>query len=97
MSGKGSSPRPFSVSNEEYANRWDAIFQRDKRKEEDAKIEDEAFELVKEQNKWKNNNTGTNKNEYYDVLTTEDALDKLAKINDKLGLSYENTYNPLVK
>ena len=27
--GKGSSPRPFSVSQEEYATRWDAIFQRD--------------------------------------------------------------------
>ena len=27
--GKGSRPRPFSVSNEEYANRWDAIFGRD--------------------------------------------------------------------
>lgn len=26
---KGSTPRPFSVSNEEYAARWDAIFQRD--------------------------------------------------------------------
>lgn len=32
MSGKGSSPRPFSVSNEEYANRWDAIFGRDEYK-----------------------------------------------------------------
>jgi len=28
--GKGSSPRPFSVSNEEYAARWDAIFGKDK-------------------------------------------------------------------
>jgi hypothetical protein len=27
--GKGSSPRPYSVSNEEYKNRWDAIFGRD--------------------------------------------------------------------
>ena len=27
--GKGSSPRPFSVNQEEYNNRWDAIFQRD--------------------------------------------------------------------
>ena len=27
--GKGSQPRPISVSNEEYAARWDAIFQRD--------------------------------------------------------------------
>ena len=26
---KGSSPRPFSVSNDEYAKRWDAIFGRD--------------------------------------------------------------------
>jgi hypothetical protein len=26
---KGSVPRPFSVSNTEYANRWDAIFGRD--------------------------------------------------------------------
>ena len=26
MSGKGSAPRPLSVSNEEYASRWDAIF-----------------------------------------------------------------------
>ena len=30
--GKGSSPRPLSVSNEEYANRWDAIFGRDTNK-----------------------------------------------------------------
>ena len=29
MSGKGSTPRPFSVSNQEYSNRWDAIFGRD--------------------------------------------------------------------
>ena len=28
--GKGSTPRPFSVSNEEYARRWEAIFGRDK-------------------------------------------------------------------
>jgi hypothetical protein len=27
--GKGSKPRPFSVSEEEYATRWDAIFSRD--------------------------------------------------------------------
>ena len=27
--GKGSTPRPFSVSDQEYANRWDAIFAKD--------------------------------------------------------------------
>ena len=26
---KGSAPRPFAVSNEEYQSRWDAIFQKD--------------------------------------------------------------------
>jgi hypothetical protein len=32
--GKGSGSRPKQVSNEDYANRWDAIFGRDKVKEE---------------------------------------------------------------
>ena len=33
---KGSSPRPFLVSNEEYSNRWDAIFGRDNEKKNEA-------------------------------------------------------------
>ena len=36
--GKGSKPRPISVSNEEYAARWDAIFQRDKSNETDVSL-----------------------------------------------------------
>ena len=32
--GKGSRPRPFSVSNEDYAKRWDLIFGRDLEKKE---------------------------------------------------------------
>ena len=32
--GKGSAPRPFEISSEEYASRWDAIFGRDKPKAE---------------------------------------------------------------
>ena len=39
--GKGAKPRPLSVSDQEYANRWNAIFAKD---------------------------------EYYDILTTEDCL-----------------------
>ena len=31
--GKGSKPRPFSVTQEEYDNRWNAIFQKDLPKE----------------------------------------------------------------
>jgi len=33
---KGDSPRPFSVTNEEYANRWDAIFGKDNEKKNEA-------------------------------------------------------------
>jgi hypothetical protein len=36
--GKGSSPRPFSISEEEYARRWEAIFGR----EDVEKIVDDA-------------------------------------------------------
>ena len=54
MSGKGSKPRPFSIANEEYASRWDAIFGRDIKTTTD--------------------NTGVDKAEYYDILSTEDAL-----------------------
>ena len=43
--GKGSSPRPYSVSQDEYAKRWDAIFQRDLRTGRDFETEDEVSEL----------------------------------------------------
>lgn len=32
--GKGSSARPFSISQDEYEKRWDAIFQRDLKEDE---------------------------------------------------------------
>ena len=34
--GKGSTPRKFSVTNEEYANRWNAIFGKDNEKKDEA-------------------------------------------------------------
>jgi hypothetical protein len=38
--GKGSKPRPFSVSQHEYDTRWDAIFSRDlKEKEKELTLE----------------------------------------------------------
>jgi hypothetical protein len=36
--GKGSTPRPFSVSQAEYDTRWDAIFSRDLIDESDDKV-----------------------------------------------------------
>jgi hypothetical protein len=43
--GKGSSPRPFSVSQAEYDARWDAIFSRDGLDEEVKKEVDGNKEL----------------------------------------------------
>jgi hypothetical protein len=40
--GKGSSPRPLSVSQKEYEDRWDAIFQRDLKTEEEEQKESVA-------------------------------------------------------
>lgn len=48
--GKGSGSRPKQVSNEDYANRWDAIFQRDKPKEEPIGKALEEESLKKEEN-----------------------------------------------
>ena len=46
--GKGSSPRPFSVSQAEYDARWDAIFQRDEVTGRDLK-EEESEEVLEEE------------------------------------------------
>ena len=45
--GKGSSPRPFSVSQAEYDARWDAIFQRDEVTGRD--LEEEEPEIDEEE------------------------------------------------
>ena len=48
---KGSRPRPFSVSQAQFGNNFDAIFRKpDPRVIEDAKAEDEAFEEIEEKN-----------------------------------------------
>lgn len=43
--GKGSSPRPFSVSEDEWATRWDAIFARDLEKKNQAREKLELDEI----------------------------------------------------
>lgn len=44
--GKGSSPRPFSVSQETYANNFDNIFRKTPKDVDDQKAEDEAFNSI---------------------------------------------------
>lgn len=48
--GKGSKPRPFSISQEQFTNNWNKIFNKNQ------------------------DNTDVNKNEYYDILSTEDCF-----------------------
>jgi hypothetical protein len=44
---KGSRPRPYSVSQDTFANNYDAIFgKKDRRAVEDAEAEDEAFKAI---------------------------------------------------
>ncbi len=44
---KGSRPRPYSVSQDTFANNYDAIFgKKDRRQVEDSQAEDEAFKSV---------------------------------------------------
>jgi len=49
MSGKGSSPRPFSVSQDEFAKNFDAIFRKpDPRTVEEQQNEDQEFERLEQ-------------------------------------------------
>lgn len=54
MSGKGSSPRPYSVSQEQFAKNYDLIFRRDKRKEEEEQLIDEEFDRIEKLSQIKN-------------------------------------------
>jgi hypothetical protein len=56
---KGSSPRPYSVSQQEFANNFDAIFRKpDPRMIEDQKNEDQEFERLAKQSEVKDSNQG---------------------------------------
>ena len=47
--GKGSSPRPYSVSQQEYDSRWDAIFGRDTGRDKPKEKEEPPKEQPKEE------------------------------------------------
>ena len=68
--GKGSSPRPFSVSQKQFADNYDAIFRKPSPKEiEEDKAEQEEFDRILEQNRLR-----------------QKALDALVAENERLGL-----------
>ena len=56
---KGSSPRPYSVSQQQFANNFDAIFRKpDPKVVEDQKLEDEAFDNIAVQTEVKDSDQG---------------------------------------
>jgi hypothetical protein len=56
---KGSSPRPYSVSQQEFANNFDKIFRKpDPKVIEDQKHEDEEFERIAGQTEIKDSSQG---------------------------------------
>ena len=63
---KGSAGRPFSVSNEEYANRWDAIFGKDNEKKNEA----QSLESDRPDHAW---NRGSSDNPEGQAGQTKDA------------------------
>ena len=82
--GKGSAPRPFSVSQEEYSNRFDAIFKKNIKAAEEIHS-DKGYEL------------GTK--EGYDAFAKkrqEAALDGMVRISQEMGL-YDDEFDAIHK
>jgi hypothetical protein len=81
--GKGSNPRPFSVSQQTFADNYDKIFRKPSPKEiEEDKYEQEEFDRILAEN--------------LERERREKSLDEIVRINQELGL-YDDEYNPLIK
>ena len=82
--GKGSAPRPFSVSQEEYANRFDAIFKKNIKAAEEIHS-DKGYEL------------GTKEGyEAFAKKRQEAALDEMVRISQEMGL-YNDEFDAIHK
>ena len=82
--GKGSAPRPFSVSQEEYANRFDAIFKKNIKAAEEIHS-DKGYQL------------GTKEGyEAFNKKRQEAALDEMVRISQEMGL-YDDEYDAIHK
>ena len=73
--GKGSKARPFSVDKETFDNNFDRIFGKKKNALPEYELNKSTGEVQKVED-----NTGVTKNEYQDVLSTEDCFDEADKV-----------------
>jgi len=77
--GKGSSPRPFSVSQQKFGDNYDKIFRKPTQQElDDEKAEQEEFDRIMELN--------------LERQRREKALDELARITQEMGL-YDDEFD----
>ena len=82
--GKGSAPRPFSVSQDEYANRFDAIFKKNIKAAEEIHS-DKGYKL------------GTKEGyEAFNKKRQEAALDEMVRISQEMGL-YDDEFDAIHK
>jgi predicted lipid-binding transport protein (Tim44 family) len=81
--GKGSAPRPFSVSQEKFANNFDAIFRKNIKAAEEIHS-DKGYEL------------GTKEAYEEFAKKRQESLDKLHTANEELGL-YDDEYDAIHK
>jgi len=73
--GKGSKARPFSVDKETFDNNFDRIFGKKKNTLPEYELNKSTGEVQKVED-----NTGVTKNEFQDVLSTEDCFDEADKV-----------------
>ena len=88
--GKGSSPRPFSVDSSTYEKNFEAIFGTSKL---ERKKREEALQKMVEENQrlgLYDDNTGVQKNEYYDIISTEDCFEVQDPDPDKRSWYYDS-------
>ena len=82
--GKGSAPRPFSVSQEEYANRFDAIFKKNIKAAEEIHS-DKGYQLGTEEAQ-----------KAFAKKRQEAALDEMVRISQEVGL-YDDEFDAIHK
>ena len=82
--GKGSAPRPFSVSQEEYANRFDAIFKKNIKAAEEIHS-GKGYQLGNKEDQ-----------EAFAKKRQEAALDEMVRVSEEMGL-YDDEFDAIHK
>ena len=82
--GKGSAPRPFSVSQEEFSNNFDAIFRKNIKAAEEIHS-DKGYQLGNKEDQ-----------EAFAKKRQEAALDEMVRVSEEMGL-YDDEFDALYK